>query len=432
MAQRRRRSSTAARSATRARRSGCSSCRPDPRRRRRQRDRRARRVGGETNLAGMPALTDPGEPVGPAAGLRDPLPEPAAGVTAWDKAFGNFSAGAGDRDRVGRRRDHARLHARTRPRRASSCSRIWPASGSAWSASRSTCRGTIVQRLHVRADDLRQLQCERARAAPARSCSTTTPPRRTRSGRGAGQRPPGPASWMVSASGAQGCCRPRRAPSQLLFNTPFTFVTGTGAADAGAARARQTRCRPRPSPTRRRWRAASPANQLRREPSRCSTRRSSPVTPRNQLTDPSNAFLQAALVAHSHGLLLIGAPSLNVVKATAPHLKAIKRTSKFLQRRIAAAAARYSDVYVIQAQSLERKPSRFSAFVRQAAAQAVNAHRIGRDPDRDPLRRGHRGPDRADARTGPQRRRLVGLGLRADRPSSADLTRRPAATPRSG
>ena len=162
--------------------------------------------------------------------------------------------------------------------------------------------------------------------------------------------------------------------------------------------------------------AAITTNQLRPGTVAVQYAPSSPVTPRNQLTDPTDAFLQASLVAHQHGLLLIGAPSLNIVKATAPDLKAIKRTSKFLQRRIAAAAARYSDVYVIQAQSLERTPSRFSAFVRQAAAQAVNAH-----PSVEILAEirsgaGAGAPTAADARTGSEQRRLGGLGLRSDRP----------------
>ena len=51
-------------------------------------------LGGETNLAGMPALTDPTDPANPQLAYGIHYPNLTTGITAWDKAFGNFSAKA--------------------------------------------------------------------------------------------------------------------------------------------------------------------------------------------------------------------------------------------------------------------------------------------------------------------------------------------------
>jgi endoglucanase len=329
-------------------------------------------LGGETNLAGIPALADPTDPTNPQLAYGIHYPNLTTGITAWDKAFGNFSARA---PVIVTEWDGAGITPGCTPNSPAQSQELL-----AYLASKRIAvvgfsfdlPGTIVQDYTYAPTTYANFQCgmqggpgqilfddyaaeaQAAAAAPVNGLD-------------------GPASWIVSGSGAQSFLSASPGASQLLFNTPFTYVTGTGAADTsqlGLQNAVPTATFTNEASLA----AAITTNQLRPGTVAVQYAPSSPVTPRNQLTDPSNAFLQASLVAHQHGLLLIGAPSLNVVKATAPHLKAIKRTSKFLQRRIAAAAARYSDVYVIQAQSLERTPSRFSAFVRQAAAQAVNAH----------------------------------------------------------
>jgi endoglucanase len=330
-------------------------------------------VGGETNLAGVPALTDPANPSDPQLAYGIHYPNLSTGITAWNKAFGNFSAKA---PVIVTEWDGAGI--------TGGCTANSPAQDQELLTYLASKRiglvgfafdlpQTIVQDYTYAPTTFANFQCgvsggpgqilfndyaaeaQAAAAAPVNGLD-------------------GPAAWMVSGSGAKSLLAASPGPAQLLFNTPYTYVTGTGAADTsqlGLGNAVPTASFTNEATLA----AAVTTNRLRPGTVAVQYAPSSPITPRNQLTDPSNAFLQAGLVAHAHGLMLIGAPSLNVVRATAPHLKAIKRTSKFLQRRIAAAAARYSDVYVIQAQTLERTPSRFSAFVRQTAAQAVNAHR---------------------------------------------------------
>jgi hypothetical protein len=329
-------------------------------------------LGGETNLAGVPALNDPTDPSHPQLAYGIHYPNLTTGITAWDKAFGNFSAKA---PVIVTEWDGAGITPGCTPNSPAQDEELL-----AYLASKRIALvgfafdlpGTIVQDYSYAPTTFANFQCgvqggpgqilfgdyaaeaQAAAAAPVNGLD-------------------GPASWIVSGSGAQGFLSASPGASQLLFNTPFTYVTGTGGADT--AQLGLQNAVPTASFTNEASLAAAiNTNTLRPGTVAVQYAPSTPTTPRNQLTDPSNAFLQASLIAHQHGLLLIGAPSLNVVTAGAPHLKVIKRTSKFLQRRIAAAAAHYSDVYVIQAQTLERTPSRFSAFVRQAAAQAANAH----------------------------------------------------------
>jgi endoglucanase len=329
-------------------------------------------LGGETNLAGMPALADPTNPSDPQLAYGIHYPNLTTGITAWDKAFGNFSAKA---PVIITEWDGAGI--------TGGCTANTPAQDEellAYLASkRISLVGfafdlplTIVQDYTYAPTTFADFQCG-VSGGPGQILFNDYAAQAQAEAAAPVNGLNGPASWIVSGSGAQGFLSASPGASQLLFNTPYTYVTGTGAADTSQL-GLQTAVPTATFTNEASLAAAITTNALRPGTVAVQYAPSSPVTPRNQLTDPSNAFLQASLVAHQHGLLLIGAPSLNVVAATAPHLKAIKRTSKFLQRRIAAAAARYSDVYVIQAQTLERTPSRFSAFVRQAAAQAVNAH----------------------------------------------------------
>ncbi len=329
-------------------------------------------LGGETNLAGMPALTDPANPSDPQLAYGIHYPNLTTGITAWDKAFGNFSAKA---PVIVTEWDGAGI--------TPGCTANSPAQSQellAYLASKRIALvgfafdlpGTVIQDYSYAPTTYANFQCG-VGGGPGQILFDDYAAQAQAEAAAPVNGLDGPASWIVSGSGAQGFLTATPGASQLLFNTPYTYVTGTGAGDTtqlGLKTAVPTATFTNEATLA----AAINTNQLRPGTVAVEYAPSSPITPRNQLTDPANAFLQASLVAHQHGLLLIGAPSLNVISATSPHLKAIKLTSKFLQRRIAVAAARYSDVYVIQAQTLERTPSRFSAFVRQAAAQAVSAH----------------------------------------------------------
>jgi endoglucanase len=329
-------------------------------------------LGGETNLVGMPALSDPANASDPQLAYGIHYPNLTTGITAWDKAFGNFVAKA---PVLVTEWDGAGI--------TGGCTSDSPAQDEellAYLASKRTglvgfafdLPETIVQDYTYAPTTFAGFQCG-VSGGPGQILFDDYASEAQAEAAAPVDGLDGPAAWMVSGSGARGFLSASPGAAQLLFNTPYTYVTGTGAADTSQL-GLQNAVPAATFTNEASLAAAITTNQLRPGTVAVQYAPSSPVTPRNQLTDPSNAFMQAALVAHARGLLLIGAPSLDVVRATAPHLKTIKRTSKFLQRRIAAAAARYSDIYVIQAQSLERTPSRFSAFVRQTAAQAVNAH----------------------------------------------------------
>ena len=97
---------------------------------------------------------------------------------------------------------------------------------------------------------------------------------------------------MVSGSGAKSLLAASPGAAQLLFNTPYTYVTGTGAADTsqlGLGNAVPTATFTNEATLA----AAITTNRLRPGTVAVQYAPSSPVTPRNQLTDPSNAFLQA-------------------------------------------------------------------------------------------------------------------------------------------
>jgi Cellulase (glycosyl hydrolase family 5) len=329
-------------------------------------------LGGETNLAGVPALTDPANPSDPQLAYGIHYPNLPIGISAWDKAFGNFSAKA---PVIVTEWDGAA----TSP----GCTSGTPAQSTELLAYLASKRiglvgfafdlpGTIVQDYNYTPTSYAGFACG-AQGGPGQVLFGDYAAEAQVEAAAPLDGLAGPASWMVSATGAKGLLAASPGPAQLLFDTPYTYVTGSGA--AGTAKLGLQNAVPTESFTNEKSLAAAvDSGGLRAGTVAVEYAPSSPVTPRNQLTDPLNAFMQASLVAHAHGLLLIGAPSLNVVHATAPNLKTIKISSQFLKSRIAVAAARYSDVYVIQAQTLEQTPVQFSAFVRQAAAQAVNAH----------------------------------------------------------
>jgi hypothetical protein len=95
-------------------------------------------------------------------------------------------------------------------------------------------------------------------------------------------------------------------------------------------------------------------------------------TPHAEQIDPAGAARQALRVARAHGLKLIVAPALNLTTVR-PGLTG-PRWRQFLDLGLAGALAKVSDVIELQAQSLERSPGTYAAFVRAAAAQARKAN----------------------------------------------------------
>jgi hypothetical protein len=92
-------------------------------------------------------------------------------------------------------------------------------------------------------------------------------------------------------------------------------------------------------------------------------------TPLAEQRDPVQAAAQAARLAHAHGLKIIVSPALNLTTVMQPGRSA-QRWQTFLDLGIAGSIARVADTVELQAQSLERQPAEYAAFVRAAAAQA--------------------------------------------------------------
>jgi hypothetical protein len=97
-------------------------------------------------------------------------------------------------------------------------------------------------------------------------------------------------------------------------------------------------------------------------------------TPAIQQRQFARYYRLAGEVAHRHGLALIATPASDLVAELAPQTPPGRRYAEFLRLGIAAAAARYANVYEVQAQGAELAPSAYARFVRVAAAQARRAH----------------------------------------------------------
>jgi hypothetical protein len=93
-----------------------------------------------------------------------------------------------------------------------------------------------------------------------------------------------------------------------------------------------------------------------------------PYTPGSEQRDPVRAAQQAAAITRAHHLSLIVAPALDL--ATAQPGPGGPLWRRYLRLDLAGAMARVATVVEIQAQSLEREPRTYRAFVRAAAAQA--------------------------------------------------------------
>ena len=105
-----------------------------------------------------------------------------------------------------------------------------------------------------------------------------------------------------------------------------------------------------------------------------------PYTPVTEQRDPVQAARQAAAVTRAHHLTLIVAPALDL--ATAQPRTGGPLWRQYLRLNLIGGIARVAGVVEVQAQSLERDPQVYRAFVRAAAAQAraANPHvsRAGR------------------------------------------------------
>ncbi len=96
-------------------------------------------------------------------------------------------------------------------------------------------------------------------------------------------------------------------------------------------------------------------------------------TPLAEQRNPAPFVKQAADLVHAHGLLFLTAPAVNLVAVMAPGIRG-PQGDLYIRLGLAAGAARYADVFDIQAQRFERNTEVYANFVRQAAAQARQAN----------------------------------------------------------
>lgn len=96
-----------------------------------------------------------------------------------------------------------------------------------------------------------------------------------------------------------------------------------------------------------------------------------PLTPTAEQQDPAAAETRAAALAHAHHLLLIATPATDLTRILAPGENSY---DAYLRLGISAAAAKAADVIDIQAQGSEADTSRYTDFVKQAAAAARAAN----------------------------------------------------------
>jgi hypothetical protein len=95
-------------------------------------------------------------------------------------------------------------------------------------------------------------------------------------------------------------------------------------------------------------------------------------TPDAEQRDHAGFTRMAAELVHAHGLLFLTAPAVNLTQVFAPGPE--KRYDAYIAGGLARDAARYADVFEIQAQGSEKDVDKYAGFVRAAARQAREAN----------------------------------------------------------
>ena len=95
-------------------------------------------------------------------------------------------------------------------------------------------------------------------------------------------------------------------------------------------------------------------------------------TPDDEQRNMGKYAKRVADLVHSHGMQLIVAPAVDLVRNLSPMEE--PRFNAYTRLNMAADAARYADVYEIQAQGAEAATDKYAAFVSAAARQAREAN----------------------------------------------------------
>jgi hypothetical protein len=329
-------------------------------------------LAGEQTLAGMPSLIDPDSPQDPqfAAGVH--YPSLSRGVTAWDREFGARSATV------------PVIVTEWNANSTTNCANDAPARAPLLLDYLAGKRigivgfaldlpGTLIADWSYAPSSYTGFACGLPGGGPGQLLLGDFAAEAQSDGDSSTPTPPALA-WLLSASLLRRLHAAASLQAEQAFDTPRTFVTGAGGAAVTALSA------PAAVPTRSfaDERALTAAVQDGTLPPGTEAvaydDQDARVTPRAQQLHPALYYQRAANAAHRGGLLLIATPATNLVSALAPDTRPAAREAAFLRLDVAAAAARYADVYAIQAQGTELDPDQYSGFVRAAAAQASAAH----------------------------------------------------------
>jgi hypothetical protein len=322
-----------------------------------------------TSLAGVPKVTDPASPTNPQLAYSVHYPLLTGSPALWDAAFGTFSAKA-------------------------------PVIVTEWNAnSTTTCFPTAPQRAPLL---LTYLLGKRigvvgfAFDLPGTiisDYSSYSPT--TYSGFACGVNGGGPGqvlfqqfgaqaltvggvttspSWMVSATTVGSLNDVAQAQTQSVFNTARTFVTGAATSTLAALSL------PSAVPTARFTNESRLAAAVQTGALPAGTQavvyapQHSTATPVAQQRNPSLYFQNAATVVHNAALLFIAAPAVDLATAFDPKAPKAAQASIFLNRRIAAASAKFADAYAISGPTARLGGVRYASFVYAAALQAMKTH----------------------------------------------------------
>ena len=97
-------------------------------------------------------------------------------------------------------------------------------------------------------------------------------------------------------------------------------------------------------------------------------------TPEIEQLSPNAYLKRAADLVHAKGYLFLTAPAVNLVDVMEPNGNRSHMDETYLKLGLAGNAARYADVFDVQAQRFETDTAVYASFVRRAALQARQAN----------------------------------------------------------
>jgi endoglucanase len=324
-------------------------------------------LNGEQTLAGMPALVDPADSVDPQLAYGIHYPSPTGAIPEWNREFGALS------DRV------PVIVTEWDENSTASCASDAPTMSPFlldYLASKQIgivgfafdLPGTIIADWSYTPTSYDDFPCGTPGGGPGQLLFGEF------AGMAQAQSPAGVTAWILGAHLLQDVDALAPSIARHLFDTPRTFVTGASAASLNQLSV------PAALPTVSFTSEAALADAVGSGSLPGGTRavifddEDSKLTPRAEQLHPARFYSRAAQVAHRAGLLLIASPATNLVAAIAPRTPNSRQYAEFLKLRIAAAAARYADVFEIQAQVAAMDQSTYASFVQLAGAQAAAAH----------------------------------------------------------